>query len=826
MPAEPASAHLRPEINADPAIPVHRTEIPPPRVTVVEPPAAPMAKDRTPRPSPGSECSTPDAGGYPEMQDYFDWTTEQDLTDSARDDAKPARQLRFRGMSASKLTHLLSTTFFGNLVVTAVLLVPILVIHYVYRRESGNHDHKVYVADNVEAWFIWAAFNLHVQWWIHFLVELLPSLLLGCLRLVWGTPSNKLKSGLEYYRAMNKYLKYVLYAALAWGSWTVIFDSFYHLFAAKNSSVESRAQYTWRIYQVMEFLFFVVLTMCIEKILIKSIAIRFHKLSYADRIQNMTHVFTVLDHLYSARPKSDTQASYGARSFANASKAFFADRSRPDKSLDESTAPSIASTDAKQRILSWRSAFRGQIQKSSAAASRLAAIGMQDPVQLLKEVEKGVKLDINSSVQAKKVARNLYKAYQRDPTRRFLRVTDFAPAYPNDIEALHEAFSVFDRDGNGDISQLEMKNTVLEVFKERRTLAQAMQDLNHAVKQLDSILVVLASVFVLFEALAIFDVNAGKTLSSFYSLGIAFAFVFKESAQNLFDSIIFLFVSHPFDSGDLIQLNDSVYVVKRLSLLSTQLATTEAMDLYISNMQLATSNIINYRRSQHQYEETTIQVAFDTPWEKLDAVQADLNHWIENDAEHRFVYPSVIRPQKYYYMRTMECTVGMTHAHNWQDWGNRLHRKVAFMAALLYYLRKHGILYEDGMQSAQTWDEDWRTKYAQDRDQAVSQLAAGTASEATAAFAQLPPEPLPARMTMNHPDASKLAKSDACNVDWEKTWTLTKPDPSFEDQPAGSLQSGDAPASTTSYMYFRPPSQEMNQLRERHRQVSSAVGGS
>lgn len=566
--------------------------------------------------------------------------------------------------------------------------------------------------------------------------------------------------------------------------------------------------------------------MCAQKVIVKLIAIRFHKSSYADRIQNMTHAIKVIDYLYNHRPKAGgTPGVPNARSFAQAGKTFLRERTRSDEAASVTQEPASRSSRAKRRVLDFHAALVDRAQKSSAKASRLAAIGMRDPAQLLKTIDMGVKLDINSPAQAKKVARSLYKAYQRDPSRRFLLLSDFAPAYPNDPAAAERAFAVFDRDGNGDISQLEIKNTVLELFKERRILAQAMQDLNHAVSQLDLILVIIGCIFVLFEALAIFKVNASKTLSSFYTMGIAFAFVFKESAQNLFDSIIFLFVTHPFDSGDLIQLGDSVYVVKKLSLLSTELVTTEALDLYMSNTVLAASNIINYRRSKHQYEETKIQVAFDTPWEKLDAVQNDLNHWIENDIEHRFVYPSIIRPQKYYYMRVMECTVGMTHAHNWQDWGNRLHRKVAFMAALLYYLRKHGIVFEEGLQSAHTWDQDWQAEYEQTREAAQASVAAGDTSAAAAEAAQLPEEPLPAKMATNEAHAARWADAGVRHIDWEKTWNVTEPDPSFDTQPAGKL-AADAPQDTsTTYMYFRPPPQEMAQLRMRRRQVTGAVGG-
>lgn len=249
-PVVPPAAHLPPEYAGETAPGAPGAA---PRVTVVEPPKESFDKEPGVHPEPSSGTTTPETQNYADMQDYFDWTTETDVTESARDDSADAvRKLSLRNMSPAKLVLILCTTFLGNLVLTGIMLVPILVIHYVYRKRDD--DHKVYIADNVEAWFIWAAFNLHLQWWIHFLVELMPAIITGVLRLVWGAPGQRLQNYLEYYRALNRYLKLLFYAALNWGSWTIIFNSIFGLYSASNPSETSRAPYTYRIYQVMEFI--------------------------------------------------------------------------------------------------------------------------------------------------------------------------------------------------------------------------------------------------------------------------------------------------------------------------------------------------------------------------------------------------------------------------------------------------------------------------------------------------------------------------------------------------------------------------------------------
>jgi small-conductance mechanosensitive channel len=64
-----------------------------------------------------------------------------------------------------------------------------------------------------------------------------------------------------------------------------------------------------------------------------------------------------------------------------------------------------------------------------------------------------------------------------------------------------------------------------------------------ALGTLNKILMALALVVLFFIALSVFRIDVTKSLTSLYTLGIAFSFVFKNAAGNAFDSIMFLFVT-------------------------------------------------------------------------------------------------------------------------------------------------------------------------------------------------------------------------------------------------------------------------------------------
>ena len=140
-----------------------------------------------------------------------------------------------------------------------------------------------------------------------------------------------------------------------------------------------------------------------------------------------------------------------------------------------------------------------------------------------------------------RLARSIYTRF-KDRHRTYLIPTDFNPAFPSPTAA-SAAFSVFDKDANGDISRAELKTALIKIYKERRFLSRSMRDVGEALRTLDRILLVGAAVVVFFIALSVFGVEVGSSLTSVYSLGIAASFVFKNAASSAFDAIMFLFVT-------------------------------------------------------------------------------------------------------------------------------------------------------------------------------------------------------------------------------------------------------------------------------------------
>ncbi|XP_074263279.1 mechanosensitive ion channel protein 10-like isoform X1 [Silene latifolia] len=80
---------------------------------------------------------------------------------------------------------------------------------------------------------------------------------------------------------------------------------------------------------------------------------------------------------------------------------------------------------------------------------------------------------------------------------------------------------------------------------------------------------------------------------------LAATFVFGDSAKGLFQGLIFVYVVHPFDVGDLCVIDEKLLAVKRIGVWCTTFSKvrtfSKQQEIIYPNSELATKNVINYK---------------------------------------------------------------------------------------------------------------------------------------------------------------------------------------------------------------------------------------
>lgn len=644
--------------------------------------------------------------------DDFDWDTSDDDADDKEIDGNGNTRIRAkRGRAVYLFCMRLARPvriFLLGAFLSVLCLVPLFVVLFGY--DSGNHARP-----HVESWSIWLAIIFASSAGTFIVLDWLPPLVLKLAVAVYGRSPESFKTYLEVAMTTLFYLKLVLCVAWAWISLGGI------LAAVWTGSTGARpAYFTW-VLRVIKAVFATSVILAAEKFAVHIIGVRFHKEAIKDRLEENQKALKVLDKLHESKYLNDSgrhtknqsgnwgnRFGFGSRppspgpNALGGGKAAKAGANGAFPLGDHTNADPVAmaaSSESAQHAhgfhLHHRQQSASQERLSKAKADRKANFAAQLQDALATATMKDSKLfrqrGFGSQQSARRLAKKLFNNLGR--SRKTLVAEDFIPYFKSEEEA-REAFAVFDKDKNGDIEKSEMREAVQRIYRERRALATSLKDMNSALQKLDMVLLFLGLIIVIFIWLLIFSPDeAVANLVPMSTLIVGFSFVFGNSAKNIFESMIFIFATHPYDVGDLVCIDDNWMFVKEFGLISTTFNTTVNQVVVAPNALLASSKYIhNARRSGNQWEVTMIQMGFDTALQTIDEFRRRLRAWVkENDREWggglEVNYNTITN------QNSVELIIAMEHKGNWQAWGDRWARRTKLMRQVKLVAEDLGIEY-------------------------------------------------------------------------------------------------------------------------------------
>lgn len=258
-----------------------------------------------------------------------------------------------------------------------------------------------------------------------------------------------------------------------------------------------------------------------------------------------------------------------------------------------------------------------------------------------------------------------------------------------------EAFSVLDRDANGDISLDEMILTVTEFGRERKAIASSLHDVDQAINVLDSLLVAAALLVIVLVFVAFLNESFVSTLATAGTALISLSFVFATSAQEVLGSCIFLFVKHPYDIGDRVDICNTVntqFVVEHISLLFTTFRHAQGATVgqlcQIPNIVLNTLWVENITRSKAMSEQIQVDIDFGTAFDDLNILKNELLTFVTDKDNSRDYQPTIdLDILGTSDQSKLSLLVEIKHKSNWSNETIRRARRSKFMCALVYALK-------------------------------------------------------------------------------------------------------------------------------------------
>lgn len=657
-----------------------------------EPPQAPFASaealnGRTSRAS--SIASSAD-----ESED-FDWDTDSDGDDEDQDGArnrkgrskkvtraKRGRKIYLACISLARPVRILLAALIG----TAICLVPFIVVTATNNQTPARAQ--------VVVWSIWIAIIWAASCGTFLIVDWLPPVALRLVIAVYGKAPEIVKTYIEAFMATTLYVKLVLCITWAWISLGGVL--------AIQYSSSTRPSYWPTIFLIIRALFATSIILLVEKVALQFIAINFHKTAVKDRLEQNQNALKALDKLHESKylmhkhtrtrfnPMRSRPASPGykhaysqhaAKQSRDGLGGYFAAPQQADAATAAQSEEKLASGHhhhfSMHRNRDGAQPSEHQARKNDRKTNIASQISEAIAMATMKDSKLYKGSQLGSQRSARKLAKLLFNNLSDHKST--LVAQDFVPYFKSEEEA-REAFNLFDADRNGDISKEEMREAVQRIYRERRALSTSLKDMSSAISKLDGVLMFIGLIIVIFIWLLIF--NGDSAVSNIVPLStfvVGFSFIFGNSAKNIFESMIFIFATHPYDVGDLVCIDEEWMFVKEFGLLSTTFRTTVNAEIVAPNAMLATQKYIyNSRRSGAQWEVTMIQLAFDTSLESIEQLRLKLRTWVkENDRE--FGGGLDLNFNSITQQNAVELVVAFEHKGNWQDWGARWERRTKLM---------------------------------------------------------------------------------------------------------------------------------------------------
>lgn len=288
-----------------------------------------------------------------------------------------------------------------------------------------------------------------------------------------------------------------------------------------------------------------------------------------------------------------------------------------------------------------------------------------------------------------------------------------------------ECFNALDKDGNGDISLEEMIMTVAEFGRERKSIASSMHDVDQAINALDALLFTIVFIVCIFVIVCFLSPSFTTTLTTSATALLSLSFVFAATCQEVLGSCIFLFVKHPYDIGDRVDVGADQFTVEHISLLYTVFKrVNNGKIVQTPNIVLNNMWVENITRSKAMREQVSIFCDFGTSFEDINTLKQEMAAFVRDPANSRDFHPDIeIEVVSIAEMNKLELRVEIRHKSNWSNESLRSSRRSKFMCALVVGLRKVPIAGPGGSDAAlgDANKPSWSVAISPEQAQAVRQ---------------------------------------------------------------------------------------------------------
>ncbi|KAG6574828.1 Mechanosensitive ion channel protein 10, partial [Cucurbita argyrosperma subsp. sororia] len=298
--------------------------------------------------------------------------------------------------------------------------------------------------------------------------------------------------------------------------------------------------------------------------------------------------------------------------------------------------------------------------------------------------------EITSESEARRCAQRVFKNVAM-PGARYIEEEDLLRFLK--VEEVNTIFPLFEGAiETGKISKSAFRNWVLHAYIERKALAHSLNDTKTAVHQLHKLASAVVSVIIIVISLLVLGVATIKVLLVVTSQLLLVGFMFQNTCKTIFESIIFVFVMHPFDVGDRCVIDGVHMFVEEMNILSTVFLRFDNEKIYYPNSVLLTKPISNFRRSPDMSDTVNFTIDASTSFDNITALKKAMQIYIESKPKHWSPKHTLV-VKEIENMDKMKMSLCVQHTMNHQNFTERNSRRSDLILELKRVFENLGIKY-------------------------------------------------------------------------------------------------------------------------------------
>ncbi|KAJ0241883.1 Mechanosensitive ion channel protein 8 [Hirschfeldia incana] len=297
---------------------------------------------------------------------------------------------------------------------------------------------------------------------------------------------------------------------------------------------------------------------------------------------------------------------------------------------------------------------------------------------------------IRSEKEAKAAARKIFKNVARRGSKH-IYLEDLMRFLRED-EAMKTMYLFEGAPETRKISKSALKNWLVNAFRERRALTLTLNDTKTAVNKLHQMINIVTAIVIAVIWLVLLEIASSKVLLFVSSQVVLLAFIFGNTVKTVFESIIFLFIVHPYDVGDRCEIDDVQLVVEEMNILTTVFLRYDNLKIMYPNSLLWQKSISNFYRSPDMTDTIEFCVHILTPLEKIATIRQRISNYIDNKPEHWHPSAKII-VKNVEQLNMIRLVIWPDHRFNFQDILERWDRRSVLVEEIIKILIELDIEY-------------------------------------------------------------------------------------------------------------------------------------